>query len=187
MRLAATVVMRMLVVGQNSRHRVFTLLEVIIVLVLLSTVLALVIPKMGSLAWGVRRSAAINTINSAFHMASSVSSATGKPSRLVFNFEDGTLSVKRSAANSQGINEPRADGLTRESIFQDVEQFILPVGTKYDTNFSYNDDESNLVYRFFPNGEAAGSKVSIMIAGTHPLVIDIDRLTGKPLFYDYKK
>ena len=180
-------VILMLVAGQNSRGQNFTLLEVIIVLVLLSTVLALVIPKMGSLAWGVRRSAAIKTINSAFHMASSVSSATGKPSRLIFNFDDGTLSVERSEARTREIGDAYDDSnVIRESIFHDVEQFILPEGTKFDSNSNYVSDETNFEYRFFPNGEAAGSKLPITIAGTYPLVIDVDRLTGKPLFYDHE-
>ena len=182
-------VMRMLVPGGNSQHQRFSLLEVIIVLVLLSTVLAFVLPKIGSVAWGIQRSAAIKTINSAFHMASSVASATGSPSHLIFNFEEGTLSVKRSNNGSQRTqNHDTNDELEfKESIFKDVEQFFLPEGTTYGTNSILNSDGSMIEYRFFPNGEAAGSQLSILIAGTYPLLIDVDRLTGKPLFSEYEK
>ena len=122
-------------------------------------------------------------------MASSIASATGSPSHLVFNFDEGMLSVKRSNKGTQGVQDQNShdDLAFKESIFKDVEQFSLPEGTTYDANSTLNSDDSMVEYRFFPNGEAAGSQLSILIAGIYPLLIDIDRLTGKPLFSEYEK
>ena len=176
--------MRTSVVGKSRGYSTFSLLEVIVVLVILSTVFALMIPKIGHVAGGVRRSALLGTINSAFHMASSIALATGKPARLVFNFSEGTMSVKRSDTNNQGTEPPDEDmDLNRESIFKDVEQFLLPEGTAPDPLM----DDETVEYRFFQNGEAAGSEVSLLITERQRISIDVDRLTGRPLVSVYEE
>ena len=179
--------MRMWVVGQRSRARYnFSLLEVIVVLVLLSTVLALVVPRVGGMSWGLQRSSAIKTINSAFHMAASAATATGKSSKLVFDMDKGNLVVEMSGSKKSENSDFDFGDAPRESIFKEVKEFPLPKGTTLDPHSNYLDVDQKGEYRFFPNGEASGSKLSFLIGGSYLLLVDIDRLTGKPLFFDYE-
>ena len=169
-------------VGVSRKSAQFSLLEIIIVLVILSTIMALVVPRLGVVPWGIRRAEFLKNINSAFHMASSVASATGHPAKLIIDINEAQIRIERGGkARIQSADTDEIGFRQQGSIFDEIEKFLLPAGTTQDPNSFLINDENEFLYRFFPNGEAVGPRLEILISGTHPLTIDVDRLTGRPL------
>ncbi len=158
----------------------FTLLEIIIVLVIFGLVLGILAPRLGHISSGIIRSDAIKNIKSSFYMASSIAAATGKPVKLKFDIEEKSIDINHSKA----LNTSHADDdfdTPGGSIFDDLKQFKLPGSTEIDPNSPHSFSENAFEYSFYPNGEAAGPKISILIEQSIILSIDIDRLTGKPV------
>ncbi len=113
-------------------------------------------------------------------MASSIAAASGKPVKLKFNIEQKSIDINRSASTNTSHFEDEFD-MPRGSIFDDLKQFYLPESTELDPH-SFNDySDDAFEYSFFPNGEAAGPNISILIEESIVVSIDVDRLTGKPL------
>ncbi len=157
-------------------------------LIVLATILGLILPKIGAVPAGVRRTQTLNTINSAFHMAASIATSTGQPVMLILNLNDREIRVDRGGGSQQHRNV-RNSGENQVSMFHDVESFSLPEGTKpdpYAVNSGSSEVEGQSEYRFYPNGEAIGPRMSILIPGNQRVTIDVDRLTGHPLVTEYE-
>ena len=169
--------------GTNiNNQKCFTLLELVIVIVIIGTALGLVLPKIGKVSWGIQRAETLKNIHSSFHMASSIASASGQPTKLIFDFEGEKIQVERGSRSSTSpLSENNDENQARVSLFEDVSEFLLPSGTVQNPNSFDFSDNNRFEYQFFSNGEAAGPELEILISGTHPMTIDVDRLTGRPL------
>ena len=166
----------------------FSLLEVIVVLVVVASILGVVTPKIGGVSSRMLKSNAIKTVNSAFHMASSIASATGNPTTLTFDFTKDRILVERSSTSTSNSFPEFSESEQSGSIFDDLRQFHLPKGTERDPDSFLQDfGDSHLEFRFFPNGEASGPELIMLIEGNLKLTLDVDRLTGRPMITTYEE
>ncbi len=162
------------------RRHYFTLIEVIVVLVIFGLILGIALPKIGSVSSGIIQSNAIKNIKSSFYMASSIAAASGKPVKLKFNLEQKSIDINHAASTTVNRHIDESDA-PRGSLFDDLKQFKLPESAELNPHSFHDDSDDAFEYSFYPNGEASGSGISILIEESIALSIDVDRLTGKPL------
>ena len=60
--------------------------------------------------------------------------------------------------------------------------FLKPRQTEQDMYYNY-DDEDNIKYYFYPDGQASGRPIRFDVAGRH-FQFDVDRVTGAPLIME---
>lgn len=170
--------------GRLSR-RPFSLLELIIVLALLSTVLAIVVPRIGYKPFYLQKAEARRNLKIAFHTAVSRATATNSHMTLTLNFKNhkvqikqtpGNASVRRSTAiQSEG---PVADHFAKYS------DFDLPEILKLDPGHPVA-GSGPPQYHFFPNGEAEGPLLHLLIDDI-PLQVSVEPLNGRPILVEPK-
>ena len=172
--------------GLRKNNGRFSFLELIVVVVIIGFMLVAAIPKVGYVANGIKRAESVKTINSAFHMASTIASATGMPAKLIFDLGENHIQIERSSpSKSYNSGEGETDALSSPVLFNDVQKFNLPLKTVVDDDQFFIDPvDGPIEYQFYPNGEASGPEVSILISGYYRLTIDVDRLTGRPLILE---
>lgn len=158
----------------------FSLIEMLIVLLLISIVLGLAIPRIGVLPQGVRIRRTINVVRRAFHAAATMAVCSGRPVTLNLDFSAHAIRIVPGATSS-----PAPDGRPRNSIFDNLKRFPLDSEIKGpDPMDHFNNQESTAQrYKFYPNGEAEGPAM-ILKMGRRQLKLNIDRLTGRPEIYE---
>lgn len=164
--------------SRNNRQA-FSLIEWLVVLMIIGMTLAIVIPKVGGVPSGIQVASSVDAIRSAFTTAVSASMASGQPVQLFFDFSGHEIRLSRlgeSRLETAGLEGPQWTILDEFTTFRLAESVWLN-----DQLMDYPDDpESQLSFRFYPNGEATGPSLPILI-GERWFQIDVDRLTAKPL------
>ncbi len=163
----------------------YTLLEVIIVLVLLVMVVTIVLPRVGVVPLGLRVSQMVDRVHSAFHAAASIALATGEPVKISFDFGSQKIRLdSQPSSRRRPTHSVAADDYDAASFFDQLKIFDLPDGVGYDEDFeSAEENRGGLLYQFFPNGEASGPKIRLML-GRRRFTLDVDRLTGRPILFE---
>ena len=81
--------------------------------------------------------------------------------------------------------------MTRLHLDDGVEPFYISAKPSYDLSTSIDwqpeddnyDDEDNIKYYFYPDGQASGRPIRFDVAGRH-FQFDVDRVTGAPLIME---
>jgi len=162
-----------------AARRRFSLVELLVVLLVIGLVLALALPRLGYLPAGLRIASSLGAFRSAFASATTMSVASGRPVTLQLDLGQHQLHVQRPPPT------PDAEGhlpARQGRIFDRFEFFALDDSVTLDTDVvDVPEDVTLLSYRFYPNGEASGPEIPLLIAD-RPYVLDVDRLTGRPRF-----
>ena len=149
----------------NKRNRRFSLVEVIAVLVLISLIMFMVLPKIGLIPGSVIKKETINSIKKAFISSRQLSQSENNSVALVLNEESMVLSIERD------------DDKKTSKIFRDFTSFPLN-----DTlTIERADPElEKLVYQFYPDGEASGPELKIM-SESFNFYLKVDQLSGRAI------
>jgi len=156
------------------------------VLVIAGLALAVALPRFGFIPEGVTLSRTVNTINAAFYSASSLALASGRPVALNFEFEHQRIRLEPQgtavalASPAENLDEPEVEEQPRGSVFMDLELFLLPPTAAPAPLIGDAPEDEMGHFLFYPNGEAAGAILYLRV-GSRALVVDVDRLTGRPL------
>jgi len=167
-------------------RRRFTLIEIIVVLVIMSTVLAIVMPRIGIIPLGVRVTQFADSVASAFNAASTIAMTTGKPVTVHFEFENQKIRIDAPKIRRMRVIEPGqeevddADYYNAGSVFDKLKMFELPEGVMIDEESPDYRDNRLMVYTFFPNGEASGPLIPMRIDRLRTS-IDVDPLNGRAI------
>lgn len=169
----------------------FSLLELIIVLAIMGMVLGLAVMSPKLVPAGIQTKRAMKTVNIAFHTASSRALSTGSTMKLTFDFESSKVSIT-SVGGGRGGSATRTDGgaspegpVARH--FAKYGNFELPEVVKLNENRLSRDwaEEESTVYYFYPNGEAVGPTLPLLVNEMIEVDIDVVRLTGKPMYVEH--
>jgi type II secretory pathway pseudopilin PulG len=149
----------------------------LVVLLIVGLVLALALPRLGYIPAGLRIANSLGAIRAAFASATTIAAASGRPVRVQLVLDQHLLQVHRPAAAPTADGRPTGAG----RIFDRLQFFALDDSVVLDTMVvEVPEDPAILTYRFYPNGEASGPEIPLRIAD-RPYVLDVDRLTGRPL------
>lgn len=165
-----------------NRYR-FTLLEMIVVLVVVATVIAVVMPRLGVVPRGVRVTQFADSVASSFNAASTLAMASGRQVKLHIEFENRQIriegaKVRRMRPVAEGAYSDE-DNFDMASALNRLKRFPLPEGVALDEE-SFDYDGQAAFYEFFPNGEATGPYLPVRIDELHT-AIEVDRLNGRAI------
>lgn len=177
-------------------HTPFTLVEILVVLAILGFVLALVLPRIGRLPRRLLIQNGLSQIRMAFRDAGTRARASGKPTSLVllpdsheFRIEDGV----RQGGATAGLNEilPSDPGNSTArsrtpNFLSKLSRYKVPAEITWKLETVTLDGEGSVTYSFFPGGEASGAAVEFELGSSH-FVLDIDRLTGRPIINEVQR
>jgi prepilin-type N-terminal cleavage/methylation domain-containing protein len=176
--------------GTRGCSRAFTLLEILVVLAILGFVLALVLPRIGRLPRQLLIQNGLSQIRMAFRDAGTKARASGKPTRLILSPESHEFRIENGLA--QGAQTAELGGISsgnpgspeggRETpgFLSKLSSYKVPTEIAWNLDDVLRDDSGTVTYSFFPGGEASGSAVEFELGDSH-FVLDIDRLTGRPI------
>jgi len=184
-------------VAGRARHTPFTLVEMLVVLAIMGFVLALVLPRIGRLPRRLLIQNGLSQIRMAFRDAGTKARASGKPTSLVlhpdsheFRIEDGLRQEGEPAARLNSIlpSDPgtSAAGSRSHSFLSKLSRYKVPAEITWKLETVTLDGEGAVIYSFFPGGEASGVAVEFELGGSH-FVLDVDRLTGRPIIRDVER
>lgn len=145
--------------GSNTsfRQRGFTLLELLVVLVLAATLMAIAPPLISKAIPGTELKSTTRQIASGLRFARNHAIATRQETRLVVDIENRQFEVTGRA---------RVYAIPQSL---DIELFTAQIETE---------SESRGGIRFFPTGGSTGGRVTVAYKG-RAFLIDVDWLTGK--------
>ena len=167
----------------------FTLLELLIVLAVAALVMAIVVPRIGRLPSGLVVEKACGDLENAIYHAARRARVTGHPTRLVFDLEGKKATVEDSGGgatvappSSEATDTAAADKRgPDESLVHPLDEAIEWKAPEQDTEAA-----AKPAFVFYPNGEAAGVPLAFAVRG-RALILDVDRLTGRPLVHPAAK
>jgi type II secretory pathway pseudopilin PulG len=164
-------------------RRRFTLLELIVVLVVVATVIAIVMPRLGLVPRGVRITQFADSVASSFNAAATLAMTTGRPVKVHIEFDNRQVrieaaNVHRMRAAAEGAYSD-ADNFDAASALNRLKRFPWPEGVRLDEE-SFDYDGQAAYYEFFPNGEATGPYLPVRIDELHT-AIEVDRLNGRAI------
>jgi hypothetical protein len=167
----------------------FSLLELMIVLTIMALVLGLAVMSPRLIPAGIQTSRAMKTVNIAFHTASNRALSTGSTMKLTFDFEGGKVSITGvggSGSGGGGSSKEAPSPVARH--FAKYGNFELPETVKLNENrLARNwEEEENTVFYFYPNGEAVGPVLPLLVNEMIEVDVEVIRLTGKPLYHEHK-
>ena len=164
-------------------RRRFTLLEMIVVLVVVATVIAVVMPRLGLVPRGIRVTQFADSVGASFNAATTLAMATGRQVKVHIEFANRQIRIE--AANVQRMRPVTegaysdADNFDVASALNRLKRFPLPEGVRLDEE-SFDHDGQAAYYEFFPNGEATGPYLPVRIDELHT-AIEVDRLNGRAI------
>ena len=176
----------------NKRHkRFFSLVEIIVVTIIFAVVSAIVVKKLVSKGPGEYRREMQEQLNKAFTNAAVRSRGFNQKVDLIIQCDTKPLSLSLKASQAKStfdafIDEHQTEeqieeaaALTRsQSTWGGDELYTLPEQVEF---FEANQDlneEAQLIYSFYPDGEASGPNTTLII-GDDEYEIVVDRLTAK--------
>jgi prepilin-type N-terminal cleavage/methylation domain-containing protein len=170
----------------------FSLLELLVVLAIMGLVLGMAMIAPRFVPATIQADRAKQIINIAFHTASSRALSTGSTMKLSFDFEGGKVNITGVGGSRGGGNTSANSGGSGPvgpvaKHFAKYGNFDLPGDVTLNENRLSHDweERENALYYFYPNGEAVGPALPLVIKGMIEVDIDVVRLTGKPIFVEH--
>lgn len=185
------------VVARHAVCRRFSLVEILVVLVIMSLIMAVVGGRVGRLPAGVVAKNATGLIQTAFRDASARARATGVPVRVRIGGDDrvirletapdalpaGPATVLAAAAAETAPPDADAAGNKPGDWFGRPMTYELPRGVAWQDASGRDLPPEDGVFLFFPNGEAGGGPAWFS-AGKRRFRLTVERLTGRSLILE---
>lgn len=149
-------------------------------LLIIGLISGLAAPRIGYIPEGILVSQAVSDLNTAFTTAAHRALASGQPIQLRLDFDNSEIVASAVGTKMANAASPADYAATPVSeFFERYSSMPLPDQAELDTNaLSHDFNAEHVAYVFFPNGEATGPRVPILIR-TRRLTVDVDRLTGR--------
>lgn len=177
-------------------HTPFTLVEILVVLAILGFVLALVLPRIGKLPRRLLIQNGLSQIRMAFRDAGTRARASGNPTSLVlhpdsheFRIENGVRQGESAAgANPLPGSGPGNSGKGGSSpnFLSKLSSYKVPAEITWKLEGVVLDEGKAVTYSFFPGGEASGTALEFELSNAY-FVLDVDRLTGRPIITEVER
>jgi len=139
----------------------FTLIELIVVLVIMTVVVALALPRLRSSA-GVEVRSGARLVASALRQARGRAVAHGRETVLMLDLDRRRMALEEPGESSPPLVRVLAPGPDYELLTAESEQRSPSTGG----------------IRFFPDGMSTGGRITVRMAA-HARIVDVDWLTGR--------
>ena len=156
----------------------FSLFELLVVILIISLISALVMPRMAASLPGVKLKSTARAVAASLRYARSRAVYESTPYIAIFDNSQNFLAVEpietpMDAAESNGIRE-----ILNMSKLQKVYEF--PEGIEFDFSNDNAADEDPDVFAifFFPRGDSTGAKIVLKNLRRKQYTITVDRITG---------
>ena len=172
----------------------FSLLEVVLVLVLMAIVMSVVIPTLYDDSAEERKLKMEDTLTKVFGNAAIRSRAFGLQVKLTF-VTDGESSITCTLVNEETNPElpvvasedesedqyrTRLQNNINNEIWGGEDEYELPTGISVMNFEDLANDKDEIIFRFFPGGEAVGPKEAMLLAIDElEFTVNVDRLMGQ--------
>jgi type II secretory pathway pseudopilin PulG len=167
--------------------RRFSLLEIMVVLIIIATAMAVVLPQIGAIPAGLQVSDTINTINGAMYTASGTALADGKTATLTINLGNQQVDITGSRSRDTRISQSYEDEQIDEHLsaddsilFDEFNTFPLRYPVELDPDTHYSGEDVDTTFKFYPNGEASGPEELVLLLAGRRFQVQVDDLTGRP-------
>jgi len=170
-----------------SWRRSFTLVEIIIVVILISMVAMLLLPRIGYLPRSVVEKRVISEIRSAFYDAGMRARATGKTVKLILDLEEAEFVIEDdegaeglsvvSLPATDSVNSTIEDNLQRESIVK-LRKYKISDEVSWELGELDLGEDEKIFFLFYPNGEVSGNELKFMFRKVL-YIVSVDSLTGR--------
>ena len=173
-----------------NRHG-FTMIELIVLLVVVGLVATIAVPRINRESKRMTVENALTSIRGAVTETGMRARSTGKALSLKLMPGDNQFLVEVSEQNLAMTWVPPANSALSKAEDDGVEPFYISAKPSYDLSTSIDwqpeddnyDDEDNIKYYFYPDGQASGRPIRFDVAGRH-FQFDVDRVTGAPLIME---
>jgi type II secretory pathway pseudopilin PulG len=165
----------------------FSLLEIMVVIIIIATALAVVLPQFGAIPAGIQVRDTINTLNDAMYTASGTALSDGEAARLTIDIEGQVITIERSNSQDSRISKPLEEisdeypEQTSSYLFDEFQSFQLRYPIELDPDSHFSGEDVSTTFRFYANGEATGPDELVLLVSGRRFSIDVDELTGRPL------
>jgi type II secretory pathway pseudopilin PulG len=184
----------------NVKKHNFSLLEIVIVIVLVAIVAGIAIPSFRTRTAGVVRLELQDDLNEIFANAAIRAQAFGKQVKITFtSSQDQALScrVENEITNpelptvsaedeSEEQYNARLENKHNLRIWGGADKHSLPEEVKISNFVDLVDENNEIVFRFYPDGEAVGPIMKLQI-GDMEFHVSVDRLKGQLVMYEIER
>ena len=173
-----------------NRHE-FTMIELIVLLVVVGLIATIAMPRINRESKRMTVENALTSIRGAVTETAMRARATGKAISLKLMPDDHQFIVEEAGQNLAQTWVPPTNSVLSKSTEDGGEPFFISAKPSYDLSSRIEwqpeddnyDDEDNIKYYFFPDGQASGQALRFDVAGRH-FQFDVDRMTGAPLIME---
>ena len=167
------------------------MIELIVLLVVVGLVATIAVPRINRESKRMTVENALTSIRGAVTETAMRARATGKALSLKLMPGDNQFLVEESEQNLAQTWVPPANSVIAGAVENGGEPFYISAKPSYDLSAKIEwqpeddnyDEEDNIKYYFFPDGQASGQALRFDVAGRH-FQFDVDRLTGAPLIME---
>ena len=176
---------------KSSHKSHFSLVEIIVVTIIFAVVSALVVKKLYNSGTGEARRDMVEKLNQAFVNSSVRARGFNQRIDLVWQCDALPIKIQIKTAKQQStfdqfIEENQSEEDVEKAQSIERNQRTWGGATEYDFHESVTfseanielNDEGQLIYSFFPDGEASGPDTTLMIEDEEYQIL-VDRLTGQ--------
>ena len=157
------------------------MIELIVLLVVVGLVATIAVPRINRESKRMTVENALTSIRGAVTETGMRARSTGKALSLKLMPGDNQFLVEESEQNLAMTWVPPANSALSKAEDDGVEPFYICIDWQpEDDNY---DDEDNIKYYFYPDGQASGRPIRFDVAGRH-FQFDVDRVTGAPLIME---
>lgn len=172
-----------------DQNRGFSLLELLVVLVIISLMTALILPRMGGSFTTIQLKSTAKKIASMLRYARNLSISEHVSTRALCEFEEGKIQLfvqRRGAhANSFPSNVTRGSEASRADIEDEeehglVQRFRLPKGVWFEKAVTLKGVETTdgFEFLFYPAGNSSGGEITLVNEKGRKYSVSVDFITG---------
>lgn len=171
------------------RKHPFTLLEILIVFVVIGLIMAVALPALSQHSDRVAIENALTGLRAAITETAMRARATGHPLTLTLQTENASFEVGAGEPSLDKSWQPPSHDSdetldNRASFLQAKASYPLADDIEWTPDSDAYNDDGNIVFTFFPDGQAAAREVAFSIRG-HAYALRIDRITATPVIVEF--
>jgi len=166
----------------------FTLIEILIVLVVVGLVLAVTTPRLLKASDRMTVEGSLTAIRAAVNETAMRARCTARTLTLTLDIEEHRFSVALGGESLEHrwtppSSESEDAGEAKAAIIQAKEFYKFPDAIEWAPSNDALDDDGNVVFTFFPDGQAAAREIPFSVCGRN-FMLQIDRITANPVILE---
>jgi type II secretory pathway pseudopilin PulG len=173
---------------KSPTPKFFSLVELLVVLVVMALVFGLALPRLLRFPQRLLVDNLRSQTVSAFRNASTRALMSGNSVTLALNPEQNQFRIQSESGASANASAPATGSETgapngKSRLLAMESKYSFHRGIVWDPETASSDAENPPKYVFHPNGEAGGPLLKVK-AGKREFQLEVDSLTGRPLFLE---